>query len=70
MSSSFFKRFYSIIISIFIIILSINFLFIPTIVGNIEQSNLNSISFETSNTNKANSIEINTNGFTWPLPRI
>ena len=70
MSSSFFKRFYSIIISMFIIILSINFFFIPTIIGNIEQSNHNSISFNTSYTNKTHSIEINTNGFTWPIPRL
>ncbi len=70
MSSSFFKRFYSIMISLFIIILSINFLFIPTIAGSIENSNINSISFTTPSTNTTHRIEINTTGFTWPLPRV
>lgn len=70
MSSSFFKLFYSIIISLFIIALFINFFFIPTIAGNIEHNNLSSISFNTTSTNTTHSIEINTNGFTWPLPRI
>lgn len=70
MSSSFFKRFYSIIISLFIIAISINFFFIPTIEGTIENNNFNSISFNTTSTNTTHSIQINTNGFTWPLPRI
>lgn len=70
MSSSFFKRFYSIIISIFIITLSINFFFIPTISGNIEQGNFNSISFDSASANTIHSIEITTTGFTWPLPRL
>lgn len=70
MSSSFFKRFYSIIILIFIITLSINFFFIPTISGNIEQVNFNSISFDSASINTIQSIEITTTGFTWPLPRL
>lgn len=70
MSSSFFKRFYFIIISIFIITLSINFFFIPTISGNISQSNFNSMPLDTTSTNTIHSIEITTTGFTWPLPRL
>lgn len=68
MSSSFFKRFYFIIILIFSVPLLINFFFIPTIASNENQEMFKNISYNINSTTQTYSMEISTTGFTWPLP--
>lgn len=64
MSSSFFKRFYSVIISLFIILF-----FIPAILTNMDEEFLKDISYNIkSDASSIPTIQINTNNFIWPTP--